>query len=402
MNDRRPTRVHLLGSTGSIGVSTLAVVEHLAAIGGPRLEVASLVAGRNRERLLDQARRHRPRAIGLADANGLELAGAPHAFTGPDAALAVVERFVEPGDVVVGAMVGAAGIAPILAAIERGARIALANKETLVAAGSIVMAAVRRHGVELLPVDSEHNALFQAIAGSDPLRELRRVVLTASGGPFRTWSAERIARATVADALNHPTWSMGRKVTIDSASLMNKALEVIEAHWLFDLPADRIEAIVHPQSIVHGFAEFVDGSVIAQMSPPDMRLPIQHALTWPHRAEGCSPRLDWSTLRSLEFEPVDHERFPALRLAERVIETGGGAGAVFNAANEVAVEAFLAGRISFPRIAEIVAAALEAIPAAGALRDLADASEADATARAWVEARVGAECPGAAAPASSR
>lgn len=401
MNEPRPTRVHLLGSTGSIGVNTLAVVEHLAAIEGPRFEVASLVAGRNRERLLEQARRHRPLAIGLADGDSGGLAGAPHAFTGPDAAREIVERFVEPGDVVVGAMVGAAGIAPILAAIERGARIALANKETLVAAGSIVMAAVRRRGVEMLPVDSEHNALFQAIAGSDPSRELRRVVLTASGGPFRTWSAARIAAATVEDALNHPTWSMGRKVTIDSASLMNKALEVIEAHWLFDLPADRIEAIVHPQSIVHGFAEFIDGSVIAQMSPPDMRLPIQHALTWPRRAEGCSPRLDWAALRSLEFEPVDHERFPALRLAHRVIELGGSAGAVFNAANEVAVEAFLAGGIPFPRIGETVAAALDAIPTAS-LRDLSDATEADATARAWVAARLGGTSHRTALPAASR
>jgi 1-deoxy-D-xylulose-5-phosphate reductoisomerase len=218
-------------------------------------------------------------------------------------------------------------------------------------------------------------------------REVRRVVLTASGGPFRTWPLERLRNATVADALAHPTWKMGRKVTIDSASLMNKALEVIEAHWLFGLSADRIEAIVHPQSVVHGFAEFVDGSVIAQLSPPDMKMPIQCALTHPERVDGCAARMDWTRLRGLEFEPVDRERFPAIDLAGEVIRRGGSAGAVFNAANEIAVEAFLAGRIGFTRIHGLVAEALDSLPSQ-ALESLDDVAAADAAARAWTEEQV--------------
>lgn len=381
-------RLIILGSTGSIGANTLEVVEHLAATGGPRFEVVALVAGRNAEALLEQARRHRPRAIGLADgdrdldASGLDAA----VHRGPDAALEIVERFAEPGDVVMGAMVGAAGIEPTLAAIRKGCRIALANKETLVAAGEIVITEAAAHGAEILPVDSEHSALFQAMRSGEA-REIRRVVLTASGGPFRTWPIERLRNATIADALAHPTWSMGRKVTIDSASLMNKALEVIEARWLFDLPADHIEAIVHPQSVVHGFAEFVDGSVIAQLSPPDMKMPIQIALTHPERVDGCADRLDWTTLRGLEFEPVDHDRFPALGLARRVIELGGSAGAVFNAANEIAVGAFLDGRIPFLRIPELAAEALDALPPQP-LRSLDDVVAADAAARTWAEEQV--------------
>jgi 1-deoxy-D-xylulose-5-phosphate reductoisomerase len=394
------TRVHVLGSTGSIGVATIEVVEHLAA-GGMPIEIVSLVAGRNAERLAEQARRHRPAAVGLADGDSAASlrAGLPSAaalFDGPDAAMEIVERFVEPGDVVMGAMVGAAGIEPTLAAIRRGARMALANKETLVAAGEIVMAEVRRRdglaGAAMLPVDSEHSALFQAVRCGDPQREIRRVVLTASGGPFRTWPLERIRAARVEDALNHPTWRMGRKVTVDSASLMNKALEVIEAHWLFGLPAESIEAIVHPQSVVHAFAEFIDGSVIAQLSPPDMRLPIQLALTWPQRTDGCARRLDWASLRSLEFEPVDPERFPAVDLAHRVIRAGGTAGAVFNAANEIAVEAFLDGRLGFCEIHELVAEALDALPPRP-LHGLAEVVAADAEAREWSRSRVAAASP---------
>jgi 1-deoxy-D-xylulose-5-phosphate reductoisomerase len=387
-----PTRVHVLGSTGSIGTATVEVVEHLASACGRSIEVVSLVAGRNADLLASQALRHRPAAVGLADggsAAGLRggLPAGTAYFDGPDAAMEIVERFVEPGDVVMGAMVGAAGIEPTLAAIRRGARMALANKETLVAAGEIVMAEVRRRGAEMLPVDSEHSGLFQAIRCGDSPREVRRVVLTASGGPFRTWPLERIRGARVEDALNHPTWRMGRKVTIDSASLMNKALEVIEAHWLFGLPAESIEAIVHPQSVVHAFAEFVDGSVIAQLSPPDMRLPIQLALTWPQRDEGCARRLDWQALRGLEFEPIDPERFPAIELAHRVIRAGGTAGAIFNAANEIAVEAFLAGRIGFRDIHELVAEALDALPPRMP-EGLAGVIAADSEAREWARARV--------------
>ena len=384
-----PIRLIVLGSTGSIGVSTLEVVEHLEQATHRRCEVVALVAGRNAEALAAQARRHRPIAIGLADESlrgDLGDVGGASVHLGEDAALEIVEAHARPGEVVMGAMVGAAGIAPTMAAIRKGCRIALANKETLVAAGSLVMAEIAERRGTILPVDSEHSALFQAMRSGEP-REVRRVVLTASGGPFRTWSLERLRQATIADALAHPTWKMGRKVTIDSASLMNKALEVIEAHWLFGLPADRIEAIVHPQSVVHGFAEFVDGSVIAQLSPPDMKMPIQCALTHPERVEGCAARMDWTRLRGLEFEPVDRERFPAIDLAGEVIRRGGSAGAVFNAANEIAVEAFLAGRIGFTRIHELVAEALDALPPQP-LRSLDDVAAADAAARAWAEEQI--------------
>ncbi|MFZ9692871.1 MAG: 1-deoxy-D-xylulose-5-phosphate reductoisomerase [Phycisphaerales bacterium] len=384
-----PIRLLVLGSTGSIGVSTLEVVEHLEAATHRRCEVVALVAGRNASTLAEQARRHRPAAIGLADESArddLGDVGGAKVHLGEDAALEIVETFARPGDVVMGAMVGAAGIGPTMAAIRKGCRIALANKETLVAAGSLVMGEITRRQGMILPVDSEHSALFQAMRSGES-REVRRVVLTASGGPFRTWPLERLRNATVSDALAHPTWKMGRKVTIDSASLMNKALEVIEAHWLFGLSADRIEAIVHPQSVVHGFAEFVDGSVIAQLSPPDMKMPIQCALTHPERVDGCAARMDWTRLRGLEFEPVDRERFPAIDLAGEVIRRGGSAGAVFNAANEIAVEAFLAGRIGFTRIHGLVAEALEALPAQS-LESLDDVAAADAAARAWTEEQV--------------
>jgi 1-deoxy-D-xylulose-5-phosphate reductoisomerase len=289
---------------------------------------------------------------------------------------------------VMAAIVGVAGLAPVLAAIERGCDIALANKETLVAGGAVVREAIARRKVELLPVDSEHSAVFQCLR-SGTVREVERLVLTASGGPFRTWSAERTANATVAEALRHPTWQMGRKVTIDSASLMNKGLEVIEAHWLFDLPSSRIDAIVHPQSIVHSFVEFRDGSTIAQLSPPSMRLPIQYALTFPDRVAGCCPTMGWDGMRSLDFEPVDHERFPAIRLAKRVIDAGGSAGAVFNAANEVAVEAFVAGSLRFGDIPAIVAEALDALEA-GPAGSLGEVLAADAAARGFARERVAA------------
>lgn len=285
---------------------------------------------------------------------------------------------------VMASMVGVAGLAPVLAAIERGCDIALANKETLVAAGSVVQEAVARKGVKLLPVDSEHSAVFQCLRAGT-LREVERLVLTASGGPFRTWSPERTANATLAEALRHPTWQMGRKVTIDSASLMNKGLEVIEAHWLFDLPSDRIDAIVHPQSIVHSFVEFRDGSTIAQLSPPSMKHPIQYALTWPARLTGCCPTIAWDAIRSLEFEPVDHARFPAIKLAKRVIDAGGSSGAIFNAANEVAVEAFIAGSLRFGDIAAVVTDSLDRLPAR-AVHTLAEVLTADRD--AGVRARV--------------
>ncbi|MBM4098973.1 MAG: 1-deoxy-D-xylulose-5-phosphate reductoisomerase [Planctomycetes bacterium] len=379
-------RIFVLGSTGSIGTATLEVVRHLAETGGPRYEVAGIAAGANGALAAAQAAAHGIRHVAMSDPNAAaSMPTGVECLAGPDAALELIERLAQPGDLVMGAIVGAAGLAPTLAAIERGCHIALANKETLVAAGAVVREAVERKGVELLPVDSEHSAVFQCIRAGTP-REVERIVLTASGGPFRTWSAERTAAATVAEALRHPTWQMGRKVTIDSASLMNKALEVVEAHWLFDLPASRIQAIVHPQSIVHSFVEFRDGSTIAQLSPPSMKLPIQYALTWPERTDGCSPTIAWDAMRSLDFEPVDHERFPAIRLAWRTIESGGSAGAVLNAANEVAVEAFLAGSIRFGDISQLVSNAMDELPARP-VSSLAEVMAADREAREWARER---------------
>ena len=286
------------------------------------------------------------------------------------------------------AIVGSAGLAATFSqAIERGCDIALANKETLVAAGALVMPRVKAKGICLIPIDSEHSAIFQCLLAGRSLDEVRRLVITASGGPFRTWTREQIDAATVDEALNHPTWSMGPKVTIDSASLMNKALEVIEAHWLFGLGPDQIEAIIHPQSLIHSFVEFVDGSVISQLGPPDMKTPIQYALTWPHRAAACSRTMNWASLRKMDFEPVDHERFGALKLAERVIEAGGTAGAVFNAANEAAVEAFLERKIGFSRITELVGETLDAV-APKPVACLEDVLSADRNARAHVKEQI--------------
>ncbi|MBM4007317.1 MAG: 1-deoxy-D-xylulose-5-phosphate reductoisomerase [Planctomycetes bacterium] len=378
-------RLILLGSTGSIGVNTVEVLQHLRSE-GVVFEVIGLAAGSNAALLTEQARALGVHEVAIVDPDAARsLPTSMHVRTGPEAALRLVEDLARPGDLLVAAMVGFAGLASAIRAIELGCDIALANKETLVAAGDLVMSRVAARGVQLFPIDSEHSALAQCIR-SGRVQELERVVITASGGPFRTWSAERTAAATPAEALRHPTWQMGRKITIDSATLMNKALELIEAHWLFGLPAERIEAIVHPQSLVHGFAEFRDGSVIAQLSPPDMKLPIQMALTWPDRHAGLARRLDWSTLRQLDFEPVDHARFPALRLAHEVIRRGGSAGATLNAANEVAVHAFLAGQIPFGRIAQVVQEALAELPDRP-IQSLADAERADHEARLFASSR---------------
>ena len=389
-------RLLLLGSTGSIGTNTLKVVEHLHRAGVMRFEIVGLATGANAVTLAEQAERFDVEHVALADDSGAsQLSGRVsrprHLYTGPDAALELVEAVARPGDLVVGAMVGSAGLPATLAAIERGCDIALANKETLVAAGALVMPLVKSRGVNLLPVDSEHSAIFQCLSAGRSVDEVKRLVLTASGGPFRTWPADRLYAATVEETLNHPTWNMGPKVTVDSASLMNKALEVIEAHWLFGVSTDRIHVVVHPQSIVHSFVEFVDGSVVAQLSPPDMKSPIQYALTWPDRAEGCSPRMDWASALHLDFEPVDHQRFPALGLASRVVETGGSAGAVFNAANEAAVAAYLERRIPFGRIAQLVGETLDAIEPAP-IESLDDVRRADDAARQQV-GRLMAESP---------
>jgi len=379
-------RVILLGSTGSIGSSTLEVIEHLRALGEP-IELVALAAGARAEQALEQARRFNVRDVALASEEPIAAPAGVRLEQGANAAQRLVERVARPGDVVVGAIVGAAGLPAILAAIERGCTIALANKETLVAAGSLVMPLARRKGVAILPVDSEHSAIAQCLRSGEAPREVRRLIITASGGPFRTWSADRMRQATPAEALRHPTWSMGPKVTIDSASLMNKALEMIEAFWLFDVPAERIEPLIHPQSIVHSVVEFSDGSAIAQLSPPDMKLPIQCALTWPRRLDGCAPRLDWAQLRALEFEPVDERRWRAPALARRVMTSGGTAGAILNAANEVAVQAFLDRRIPFGRIVEVVEEVMDAMTIS-VVDTLDDVGRADEDARRRAQERV--------------
>ena len=326
--------------------------------------------------------------VAIADETvAAEVGEVANVYAGPDAATQLVEAVAGSGDLLLGAIVGAAGLPATLAAIERGCDVALANKETLVAAGELVMPLVRDRGTVLLPVDSEHSAIAQCLRSGRSADEVRRLVLTASGGPFRTWSRERMAAAVPADALAHPTWSMGRKITIDSATMMNKALEVIEAHWLFGLPAERIEVVVHPQSVVHSFVEFLDGSVLAQLGPPDMRTPIQYALTWPERWDGCSRTLDWATFRRLDFEPVDHGRFPAVELAFEVVRRGGTAGAIFNAANEEAVAAFLEGTIGIPGISQVVRDVLDGL-ASGPVRTLDDVQRADRAARSLARAEI--------------
>ena len=389
-SSRNPRRLIVLGSTGSIGVSALEVVEHLAEADedGPRFEVVGLAAGRRVDDLKRQCERFdvQEAAIGL-DASAEQSGGSsPRIRSGSRSAVELVRDVATPGDLVIAAMVGAAGIPAVLEAIERGCDVALANKETLVAAGAIVTQAAARKGVEIVPIDSEHAAVHQCVRSGRNADEISKIVLTASGGPFRTWDAERIEQATVEEALDHPTWKMGPKVTIDSASMMNKGLELIEAHWLFGVGADRLEAIVHPQSIVHSFVEFLDGSSIAQLSPPDMRMPIQYAMCHPMRVPGCAPSLDYTKLRELVFEPVDHQRFPAPQLALEAIRAGGTAGAVLNAANEAAVEAFLEGRIRFGRIPEMVKAALNSIETLEA-SDLDEVLEADRRAREFVRER---------------
>ncbi len=347
--DARAKNIALLGSTGSIGRSTLEVV---AASAG-RLRVTAISAHGNTELLLRQAREFRPRRIAVTDPRAhraqdwSELPPEVEMLVGPEALPRLV---ADPEvDIVVAAIVGRAGLEGTWAALEAGKRVALANKESLVVAGPLVTRLAQQRAAALIPVDSEHSAIFQALqAGRRD--EVRRVVLTASGGPFRTYSAQQLAKVSVSDALAHPTWDMGPKITIDSATLMNKALEIIEARWLFDLDPHRIGVMIHPQSIIHSMLEFTDGSVIAQMSPPDMRLPIQYALFWPERVEGVAEKFDWSRGAQLELEPPDPQRHAALDLGLEVARTGGTAGAVLNGANEAAVAAFLDERIGFAEI----------------------------------------------------
>lgn len=344
-----PLNVAILGSTGSIGRSTLDVI----AGSEGRMRAVGLAAHSRTGLLRQQAARFLPKQIVITDheaAAGEDWSDLPSHIRlaiGPQALPALA---ADPEvDVVVSAIVGRAGLEGTWAALEAGKRVALANKETLVVGGPLVMRLARQHHAVLLPVDSEHSAVFQALqAGKKD--EVRRIILTASGGPFRTHRPEQLAEVTVAEALAHPTWNMGPKITIDSATLMNKALEIIEARWLFDLPAEQISVVIHPQSIVHSMVEYVDGSVIAQLSPPDMRLPIQYALTWPARLPGVAPRLDLSQAMQLQFEPATPDRYPAIGLGLEVARVGGTAGAVLNGANEAAVNAFLNGELAFPEI----------------------------------------------------
>ncbi|OJW18743.1 MAG: 1-deoxy-D-xylulose-5-phosphate reductoisomerase [Planctomycetales bacterium 71-10] len=353
------TRVVVLGSTGSIGRSALDVI---GAGGAPGLLAHGLSAHSNWERLADQARSAAPRFVALTDDGPLAEARSAlrgtgvEVLAGRDGVLKMVTD--EATDRVLDAIVGAAGLEGAWAALEAGKTVALANKETLVVAGPLVMDLARRRGARLLPVDSEHSAIFQALK-SGGRREVKRVVLTSSGGPFRGKTRAQLRDVTPAMALKHPTWAMGPKITIDSATLMNKALEVIEARWLFDLEPEQIEVVIHPESTIHSMVEFVDGSVIAQLSPPDMRLPIQYALTYPDRHPCPGPRLDLTKPSALHFEPPDRETFPALDLAYEVMRQGGTAGAALNAANEVAVGRFLAGEIGFLDIPRACRAALD-------------------------------------------
>ncbi|MFO0798395.1 MAG: 1-deoxy-D-xylulose-5-phosphate reductoisomerase [Gemmataceae bacterium] len=352
-------RVAVLGSTGSIGVSTLDVARHLP----DRLEVVGLAAHTNAAQLAEQCRAFRPRYAVLCDRAAFTAAvrsdfpRETELLGGPDgvAKLATAADV----DVVVSAVVGAAGLQGTWAALDAGKDVALANKETLVVAGPLVTELAARRGARLLPVDSEHSAVFQALTGYTAA-DVTRVVLTGSGGPFRGKTAAELEAATPEQALRHPTWKMGPKITIDSATLMNKALEVIEARWLFDLRPEQIDVIVHPESVVHSFVEFADGSVLGQLSPPDMRLPIQFALLYPDRVPGPAKRLDWKALSGLRFEPPDRTTFRALDLGFEVAARGGTTGAVLNAANEVAVGRFLAGTLPFLGIAACCRAVLDA------------------------------------------
>lgn len=377
MTLRMPQGVAILGSTGSIGKSALAVLERHP----DRFRAVALTAHSNARELLVQARQWQPSFVGIVEATGRE--GAWH--TGAECLVAAAMR--DDVDVVLNAVVGAAGLPATLAALRAGKRVALANKESLVIAGEIVTSTARESGAVLVPVDSEHSAILQCLAGRKP-EDVRRLIVTASGGPFREWSSERIASATVADALNHPTWKMGSKITVDSASLANKALEVIEAHYLFGVPYDRIEVVVHPQSIVHSFVEFIDGSVVAQLGVPSMELPILFALSYPDRiADAGVPRYDPVTHGALAFEPVRHVDFPMLQLGIGAGQRGGSAPAVYNAANEAAVAHFLAGRLRFVDIARLTASALSALAGAPG-NTLDELLKADQAARTHVDKHV--------------
>jgi 1-deoxy-D-xylulose-5-phosphate reductoisomerase len=347
-----PRRITILGATGSIGTSALSVMAERPET----FAIEAVTANANATQLAAIARKTGARIAVIADESAygdLKAGLSGSGITAAAGAAAVIEAAVRPVDLVIAAIVGAAGLAPTFAAVNAGSRIALANKECLVSAGALFMRAAGRAGVAILPVDSEHNAIFQILDGRNS-STVERIVVTASGGPFRTWTREQMARVTPAEALRHPNWTMGPKVTIDSATLMNKGLELIEAHYLFDQPGEKLGVLIHPQSIVHGLVSFTDGYMIAALSPPDMRTPIAHCLAWPERSPGAGRRLDLASIASLEFSEPDLDQFPALRLARAALDHSGAATNILSAANEIAVTAFLAGRIGFLEIARIV------------------------------------------------
>lgn len=384
-----PRTVTILGSTGSVGCQTIDLIDREPG----RYQVEALTANNRVDLLAEQARRLRPRYVAVADERCYRelkdaLAGENiEVAAGQDA---VIEAAVRPSDWVMAAIVGAAGLRSTLAAVRRGAVVAFANKECLVCAGELMMREIELRGATLLPVDSEHNAIFQVFE-FDRRDAVEKLILTASGGPFREWDKSRMGQASPSEAVAHPNWDMGAKISVDSATMMNKGLEVIEAHHLFAVPEDRIEVLVHPQSVVHSMVTYVDGSVLAQLGSPDMRTPIAYALAWPRRMATPSQRLDLGAIGKLTFEPPDPERFPALRLARNALKSGGSAPTILSAANEIAVESFLASGIGFLDIAEVVEETLERIPNRG-FKSLDDVhhmdEEARRIARAVVEARL--------------
>ncbi|MDX2101162.1 MAG: 1-deoxy-D-xylulose-5-phosphate reductoisomerase [Alphaproteobacteria bacterium] len=383
--------VSILGATGSVGASTLDLIERAP----DRFRVVAVTAHHSVERLADIAKRTRADVAAIADPAALPalrvaLAGTHvRCLAGPEG---VEEAAAVPSDLVMAAIVGVAGLAPTLTAIRRGATVAFASKECLVAAGDLMMAEVARHGATLLPVDSEHNAIFQVLEAHNR-SAIEALILTASGGPFRTWTVEQMAAATPADAIRHPVWSMGAKISVDSATLMNKGLEVIEAAHLFQMPEPQVRVLVHPQSVVHSMVAYTDGSVLAQLGTPDMRIPIAHALAYPDRMPTPAERLSLERMATLTFEPPDEQRFPALRLARQALIAGGTMPAILNAANEVAVAAFLAGRIGFLDIAALVAETMAQVSPHPPV-DLAAVAAVDDAARRAAEHLI--QCRGAA------
>jgi len=383
-------KIAILGATGSIGKSTLDLIERSP----DRFEVTAVTAATNVEALSEIVRRTGAKLAVVADesryADLAELLVGTNcrAAAGEEA---LVEAAAADADLVIAAIVGCAGLRPVMGAVEAGRTVALANKEALVTAGALMTDAARSSGATLLPIDSEHNAIFQCLAGSRSA-DVSRLILTASGGPFRAASAETIGAATPAQAVAHPNWSMGAKISVDSATMMNKGLELIEAHYLFGLPSEGIDILVHPQSIVHSMVEFVDGSVLAQLGSADMRIPIAYALAWPERMATPAQRLDLAAIARLDFEAPDLDRFPALRLAREALEAGGAAPVVLNAANEVAVAGFLAGRIGFPEISHLVQEALMAGDY-GAPRSIRDVQEIDRVTRERAQAMMTADYP---------